>query len=112
MRYRRDVPADDRAAIDAETEHVIAHLSSCCDPDDDEDALRDQVSVEVVAHVDSDPALVSIVGQIDAEPDAPYLRDDYDPAAETPVAFTPYEEPEQGHHHDPDALAAFREERP
>lgn len=79
MRYRRDVPVNSRAAIDAETAHVRAHLSAVTHPDDDPNARADEVSIEIVAHVDGDPALVSIIGQIDAEPDAPYLHEDYDP---------------------------------
>lgn len=82
MRYRRDVPRDDQGAIDAETEHVRAHLSACCDPDDDPDTRVDEITIAVTDHVDGDPALVSITGEIDAEPVAPYLRDDYDPGAE------------------------------
>lgn len=82
VRYRRDVPRDDQAAIDAETEHVRAHLSACCDPDDDENARADEVTITVTDHVDGDPALVSITGEIDTEPVAPYLADDYDPDVE------------------------------
>lgn len=82
MRYRRDVPRDDQTAIATEIEHVRAHLSACCDPDDDQDALASRVAITIEDHVDGDPELVSITGEIDAEPIAPYLRDDYDPDAE------------------------------
>jgi hypothetical protein len=108
VKYRRDVPRDDQEAIDAETGHVRAHLSACCDPDDDETALAEHVTVTVVEHPDGHPYLVSIVGEIDAEPDAPYLRDDYDPDAEPPVEFTPWEDPESGFRYDREAFAAWR----
>lgn len=107
MRYRRDVPRSDQDAIDAETEHVRAHLSACCNPDDDEHALADQVTVTVTDHVDGDPDLVSVIGDIAAEPAAPYLRDDYEPDAEpAAVEFTPYEEP--GSPYDRAAFDAWR----
>jgi hypothetical protein len=97
MRYRRDVPRDDQDAIDAETAHVRAHLSACCDPGDDEDARADEVTVTVtvVDHVNGHPYLVSIVGEIDAEPDAPYLREGYDPDADTEHEFRRYSGPEE-----------------
>lgn len=79
MRYRRDVSADDEAAIDAEKVHVRAHLSACVDSDDDPDARGDDVKIEMLAHVDGNPNLVSIIGEIDGEPEAPYLRKDYTP---------------------------------
>lgn len=111
MKYRRDVPRDDQPAIDAETAHVRAHLSACCDPDDDADARAGDVTVTVAEHVDGNPYLVSIIGEIDAEPDAPYLRDDYDPDAEAPVEFVPYEEPDNDFHYDRQALEAWRAEQ-
>ncbi len=111
MRYRRDAPRDDQAAVDAETEHVRAHLSACATPDDDPDARAEDVHLEVTAHVDGDPNMVSIVGEINAEPIAPYLRDDYDPSTEMPMWFVPYEERDQGHHYDRKALASWRAEQ-
>lgn len=111
MRYRRDVPRDDQTAIDAEADHVRAHLSACCDPDDDEDARAGEVTVTVAEHVDGDPALVSVIGAIDADPVAPYLADDYDPDNEDAVEFTPYEEPDLGNHYDREALAAWRADK-
>jgi len=108
MRYRRDVPASDQSAIDVEIEHVRAHLSACTTPDDDSDANAAFVNVAITSHLDGDPDMMSIVGEIDAEPIAPYLSDDYDPAAELPVRFRPYEEPDQDHHYDREALTAWR----
>lgn len=78
MRYVRDVPADDQAAIDAEREHVIAHLSAVADADDDPGTNAGDVQVWTERHPD-DPGLLRIVGEIDAEPNAPYLDPEFDP---------------------------------
>lgn len=56
--------------------HLRAHLSSIADPDDDEDTHAADVHVEL--HKQPDGILV--VGYLaDAQPDAPYLREGYDP---------------------------------
>lgn len=81
MRYVRDVPRDDDAALDGEREHVIAHLSAVADATDDPTARAAAVQVWVIEHP-TDQAQVRIVGEVDAEPDAPYLRAGYDPLAE------------------------------
>lgn len=80
MRYVRDVPADDYPAIDAERAHVIAHLSAVASEDDDPETSADDVQVWVIAHPD-EPTLVRVVGELDAEPNAPYLRPGFDPLA-------------------------------
>ena len=80
MRYTRDAPRGDHDAIAAERAHVIAHLSAVADADDDPDTRAEDVATWVVTH-HSDPDLVVIVGELDAEPDAPYLKDGYDPFA-------------------------------
>lgn len=79
MRYRRDVPRDDQAAIDSETEHVRDHLAAVADADDDPATRREDVVITVVDHVDGDPNVVSVIGFLNAEPNAPYLRPDYQP---------------------------------
>lgn len=71
MRYRRDCTTE---AIDATVAHVRDHLASVADPDDDPSAHADDVLVSVVAHVDGQPGLVSVIGELDTEPSAPYLR--------------------------------------
>ena len=81
MRYVRDVPADDLAALDAERAHVIAHLSAVASADDDPETNADDVQVWTERHPD-DPSLLRIVGELDAEPDAPYLKPDFDPLAQ------------------------------
>lgn len=86
MRYVRDVPVDDQAALDAERLHVIAHLSAVADADDDPATNADDVRVWVQRHPD-DPTLLRIVGELDAEPNAPYLRDGFDPFADVDPAL-------------------------
>ncbi len=79
--YARDVPRDDAEALEAEKAHVVAQLSAIAEEDDDPETNADDVQVFVRNHPD-DPDLVRIVGLLDAEPNAPYLRPDYDPLAE------------------------------
>lgn len=103
LMYRRDVPGDDANAITAETEHIRDHLAAVADADDDPATHRGSVQIHVVDHVDGDPQLVSIIGFLRAVPDAPYLRADFDPAADHPeIAFQPFGE------HDADAFAAWQ----
>lgn len=92
MRYRRDVARGDWPAIASEVEHVRAHLSSVADADDDPETNADDVRIEVVDHVDGDLALVSVIGELDAEPNAPYLRPGFDPDADQRWTFTRYSE--------------------
>jgi len=81
MEYVRDVPRElGDEAVDHETAHVIAHLSAVADADDDPETNAEDVEIEIVDHPD-DPSLVRIIGTLDAEPDAPYLKPDYDPWA-------------------------------
>lgn len=78
--YARDVPRGSPAAIEIEKLHVIAHLSAVASADDDPETNADDVVIEVVDHPD-DPSLVRIIGTLDGQANAPYLRDDYDPFA-------------------------------
>lgn len=80
MRYVRDAPADDETAVQATREHVLAHLSAVAAEDDDPTTNADDVQVWTQRHPD-DPALLRIVGELDAEPAAPYLRPGHDPLA-------------------------------
>lgn len=77
MRYVRDVPKDDEHALEAEREHVVAHLSAVTATDDDPTTNADDVRVFVTTHPD-DPELLRIVGELDAEPWADYLRPGFD----------------------------------
>lgn len=80
MIYTRDVPAGDDAAFEAERAHVILHLASIADYDDDPSTHAEDVRIEVVPHPEF-VGFVRIIGTLDAEPDAPYLRPDYEPLA-------------------------------
>jgi hypothetical protein len=80
MRYVRDVDAADEAAISAETAHVIAHLSAVADADDDPATHAHDVRAWLSRHPE-DPALVRIIGELAADPDAAYFRAGHDPLA-------------------------------
>lgn len=81
MRYVRDIPADSPPAVhEAEEAHVRAHLAAAVEYDDNPDRRAVEVGVWTIEHPD-DPRLLRIVGEVDGEPDAPYLRDGYDPLA-------------------------------
>jgi hypothetical protein len=80
MDYVQDVPRADPEAIELIKAHVVAYLSAVASEDDDPETNADDVRVWVMDHPD-DPALVRVKGTLDAEPDAPYLRPDFDPLA-------------------------------
>lgn len=80
MRYVRDVPRGDDAALEAERAHVIAHLSAIAAADDDPETNADDVQVWVIEHPEH-ADLLRIVGELDAEPNAPYLRPGFEPLA-------------------------------
>ncbi len=108
MRYRQDVPRG--TDLDLVCAHVRDHLAGAVHPDDDLRAYADAVRIAELDHVDGDSDRVSVIGEVDGEPDAPYLRPGYDPAADHPeITFRPYEEPHLGHGADHDALQRFRE---
>lgn len=93
LTYRRDVSATDQQAIDTTMRHVRDHLLSLIAPDDDPDGSEDHVRLWVEAHRDGDSALVSVMGEIDAQPDAPYLNDDFDADKDhLGIKFQPYRE--------------------
>jgi hypothetical protein len=80
MRYSRWSPHDVVPAVEA---HVRAHLSSVADPNDSPTAHADQVRID---HADVDDGVL-VIGDLDAEPDAPYLRAGYTP--EDDIAANP-----------------------
>jgi hypothetical protein len=54
--------------------------------------------------------MITVIGEIDGEPDAPYLRPDFDPTTDHPeIKFTPYEEIDRGRYADYNALHRFQE---
>lgn len=80
MQYVRDIPRNDPAALEQERAHVIAHLSAVASADDDPETNADDVRVTVIDHPER-ADLLRIVGDLDAQPDAPYLRADFNPLA-------------------------------
>lgn len=76
MIYTRDLPEDaTQDRVDATIEHVRDHLASIADSDDDPTTHADDVTVRT-EHRDG---RIWVIGELDAEPDAPYLKDDFDP---------------------------------
>jgi hypothetical protein len=80
MRYSRWSPNDVVPDVEA---HVRAHLSSVADPNDSPTAHADQVRI---SHADVDDGVL-VIGDLDAEPDAPYLRAGFTP--EDDIAANP-----------------------
>ena len=76
MIYTRDLPEDaDQAAVDEATAHVRAHLSAVASADDNPDTSADDVLVRTEPRA----GRLFIIGELNAEPDAPYLRPGFDP---------------------------------
>lgn len=65
-------------AITLTIEHVKAHLSSVANADDDPETNADDVVI--VVHELQDGFYIH--GSLNAEPNAPYLKSDYDPDKE------------------------------
>lgn len=81
MKYTRDLPEDaTQDRVDETIAHVRAHLSSVAASDDDPETNADDVTV----HTEHRDGRIWIVGELDAEPDAPYLTPDFDPWAGVP----------------------------
>jgi hypothetical protein len=74
----RDAEANGVDLIEINKAHVRAHLSSVADHDDDPTTNADDVEITVTDRGDD----IHIVGKLDAEPNAPYLREGYDPEKE------------------------------
>jgi hypothetical protein len=73
--------------------HVREHLAAIADTDDDPNTRA--VDVRVTRRREDDGGL-TVVGYLDAEPDAPYLRPGYDPQAEPRpdwLTWTPADDP-------------------
>lgn len=80
MRYSHWSPTE---SVDTVVAHVRAHLSSIASPADDPDAYADQVAIRQ----EDQAGGVMVHGELDAEPAADYLRDDWTP--EQDVAINP-----------------------
>jgi hypothetical protein len=86
--YSKFVPFQtDPEALLATEQHVRAHLSSVAAPDDDEDRYASEVQIRLT----SSESGVLVQGTLDREPDAPYLREGFDP--EQDVADNPLSVP-------------------
>lgn len=86
--HSRLVPTGASLAVFAATEaHIRRHISSVADPGDHPAARAADVSI-VERHQDNG---VLLVGSLDAEPQADYLRPDFDP--ERDVADNPLSVP-------------------
>jgi hypothetical protein len=72
LRYSRWSPRDTLPEVET---HVRAHLSSVADLFDDPTAHSANVRI---THIEQDGGIL-IIGDLNAEPDAPYLREDYEP---------------------------------
>jgi hypothetical protein len=72
MRYSRWSPRDVLPEVER---HVRMHLSSVADLFDDSTAYAAVVRITHVPQGDG----VLVIGELDAEPDAPYLREGFDP---------------------------------
>lgn len=76
MEYTQDLaPGPSPELLAATEEHVRAHLSAVASSDDDPETLAENVRVRVLPHEHG----VRVVGTLDAEPVAPYLRPEFDP---------------------------------
>lgn len=81
MEYQRDIPADSPDdVVEATKAHVRDYLAARADADDNPETYAGDVRVWSARHPE-DPTLLRIEGALDAEPDAEYLRDGYDPLA-------------------------------
>lgn len=81
IEYQRDIPADSPDdVIEATRQHVRDYLATAADADDDPTTRAGDVKVWQARHPERED-LIRIEGYIDAEPNAPYLRLDYDPFA-------------------------------
>lgn len=81
LEYRRDIPVDStQKVIDVTKQHIRDHLAAVASPDDDPRERAQDVRIWVSRHPDNSK-LLRIEGYLDAEPDAPYLREGYDPMA-------------------------------
>ena len=113
MRYRRDVPMkllDTNPEVAQQiTEHIALHLLGATHPDD-ATIGRDGASITLSYHEHPDGQdVVSFIGEIDAEPDAPYLQPEFDPATDHPeIQFAPYQHHDIGQQADVNAFLRWR----
>lgn len=78
IEYSRFVADGAIGSVEDVTEQIREHLSACADPNDDPRTLAGRVEIE--RRTVGDGTLIT--GRLSAQPDAPYLRPHYDPAAD------------------------------
>lgn len=84
MTYSRWVPDTQPRSVLTQTErHVREHLSSVADAADNPHARADEVRIEHVTQGDG----ILVIGRLNAQPDAPYLRPGYQPASDGSYTF-------------------------
>jgi hypothetical protein len=82
IEYQRDIPLDaSDDLVEAIREHVRDTVAAQADADDDPATRAEDVRVWTEKHPEKPKELQRIRGYLDAEPDAPYLKPDFDPWA-------------------------------
>lgn len=78
LEYQRDIPANSTPEVIERTkEHVREHLAAIADADDNPETYRADVTVWVARHPDNH-YLLRVEGRLEADANAPYLREDFD----------------------------------
>lgn len=99
MEHSRSLaPGHSPAQLAATEAHIREHLAAAADADDDPTTRSADVDI---LHVRDADGGMTVLGFLDAVPDAPYLRPGYDPAAEARpdwLVWTPADQPEWDPH--------------
>jgi hypothetical protein len=78
LQYTRDIPADATFEDKEKTvQHVRNHVAAVADPYDDPGPHKEEVDVNL--HLSADGSILHVLGDLDAEPDAPYLKEGFNP---------------------------------
>jgi hypothetical protein len=78
IEYYRDIPVDAPEEDKYRTvEHVRDFVAGMADGDDNPTTRREDV--QVALELIEDGAVLRVKGYLDAEPDAPYLKEDFNP---------------------------------
>lgn len=97
MRYRRDIPLElveaDPDVFQQVAWHIAMHLLGAAAPDDDPTGGPGHPLITLYREDDLEPGMVSLIGETDAAPNAPYLLAGFDPATDHPeIVFRPFED--------------------
>ena len=112
MRYRRDIPVkliDQQGTelVEQVAMHICEHLLGAVHPEDDPRGFKrgDSPLVTLYKEDGLTPGQVSLIGEVDAEPNAPYLRAGFDPATDhAEIVFQLFEDIPAGQVADHDAF--------